>query len=134
MSRFGTGQLACRAGVTIDAVHCFKADGLFSAFALRASGYRRDSNAGRRRLRFIRRNKLLGFTLIGVRRLLQQSAERSVAKIRRVAEAKLIDVEQRMREPERDRDRPHTLITVRPGDGRSEAYTILNTLNEKDSP
>jgi DNA-binding transcriptional MerR regulator len=84
------------------------------------------------RLRFIRRAKALGFTLGDIRALLSLSDERSVAKIRRAAEAKLADVERRIEELERIRDGLRTLVRACPGHGRAEACPILNALNAED--
>jgi DNA-binding transcriptional MerR regulator len=61
-----------------------------------ASGYRRYGDAELKRLRFIRRAKALGFTLEDIRSLLSLSEERNVAKVKRAAEGKLADVEQRI--------------------------------------
>lgn len=134
MSRFGTGQLASQAGVTIDSVRCYQRDGPLSVSTRLATGYRGYLGAERKRVRFIRRTKLLGCALAGIRSLLKLSAERSVARIKRVADARLTDVEQHILELECVRDGLRSLISARPGHGRAEAYRILNTLNEEDSP
>jgi DNA-binding transcriptional MerR regulator len=60
--------------------------------------------------------------------------ERSVAKVKRAAEAKLADVEQRLAELERIRNGLRSLVAACPGHGRAEACPILNALNEEDAP
>ena len=97
------------------------------------SGYRRYGDTELKRLRFIRRAKALGFTLADIRELLSLSDERSVAKVKRAAEAKLADVEQRLAELERIRNGLRSLVAACPGHGRAEACPILNALNEEDA-
>lgn len=101
MSTWGIGQLAKRAGVAIHTVrYCERNNLLVSARRL-ASGYRRYGETELKRLRFIQRAKALGFSLEEIRALLSLSAERSVTKIKRAAEAKLNDIERRIAELER---------------------------------
>ncbi len=133
MANLGIGQLAKRAGVAIDTVRYYERNNLLSPSSRLASGYRRYGEAELKRLRFIRRAKALGFTLEDIRALLSLSDERSVAKVKRAAEVKLADVEQRIDELERIRDGLRTLIKACPGHGRAEACPILNALNAEDA-
>jgi Zn(II)-responsive transcriptional regulator len=133
MSNLGIGQLAKRAGVAIDTVRYYERNRLLAPAGRRASGYRRYGDAELKRLRFIRRAKALGFTLADIRSLLSLSEERNVGKVKRAAEAKLADVEQRIEELHRIQAGLRTLINACPGHGRAEACPILNALNEEDS-
>jgi DNA-binding transcriptional MerR regulator len=56
-----------------------------------ASGYRRYGDLELARLRFIRRTQALGFTLREVKELLALSAQRDVGRVKRSAQAKLVD-------------------------------------------
>lgn len=76
----------------------------------------------------------MGFSLADVRALLSLSDERNVAKIKRAAEARLADVEQRLAELERIRNALQALVAACPGHGRAEACPILNALNQEDAP
>jgi Zn(II)-responsive transcriptional regulator len=134
MSNLGIGQLAKRAGVAIDTVRYYERNGLLSPAGRLASGYRRYGEAELKRLRFIRRAKALGFTLADIRELLSLSDERSVAKIKKAAEARLADVDRRIEELERIREGLHTLVKACPGHGRAEACPILNALNAEGAP
>ena len=98
MSMFGIGQLAKRAGVAIDTVRYYERNDLLAPSGRLASGYRRYGDVELKRLRFIRRAKALGFSLTDIRGLLALSDERSVAKVKRAAEKKLVDIEQRIAE------------------------------------
>ncbi len=131
MSMFGIGQLAKRAGVAIDTVRYYERNDLLAPSGRLASGYRRYGDVELKRLRFIRRAKALGFSLTDIRGLLALSDERSVAKVKRAAEKKLVDIEQRIAELERIRDGLHTLIAACPGHGRAEACPILNALTQE---
>jgi len=131
MSTYSIGQLARRAGVAIDTVRYYERNQLLDPAGRLESGYRRYGDSELRRLRFIRRAKALGFSLADVRALLSLSDERNVAKVKRAAEARLADVEQRLAELERIRNGLQALVAACPGHGRAEACPILNALNEE---
>jgi MerR family copper efflux transcriptional regulator len=133
MSNLSIGQLALRTGVAIDTVRYYERNGLLQPAGRLASGYRRYGEAELKRLRFIRRAKALGFTLEDVRALLELSAERNVAKVKRAAQAKLADIDVRIAELERVRGGLHKLIAACPGHGRAEACPILNALNDAET-
>ena len=134
MPTFSIGQLAKRAGVAIDTVRYYERNAMLTPAGRLESGYRRYGETELKRLRFIRRAKVLGFTLADIRELLSLSDERNVAKVRLAAEAKLAEVEQRLAELERIRNGLRTLVAACPGHGRAEACPILNALNEEDTP
>lgn len=132
MTTLGIGQLARRADVAIDTVRYYERNQLLSPAGRLASGYRRYGEGELKRLRFIRRAKVLGFTLEEIRELLSLSDERNVAQVRRAAERKLADIEQRVAELQRIRRGLRTLIAACPGHGRAEACPILNALGQQE--
>jgi MerR family copper efflux transcriptional regulator len=132
MSSLSIGQLAKQAGVAIDTVRYYERNALLAPAGRLASGYRRYVAIELKRLRFIRRAKALGFSLDDVRGLLTLSDERDVAEVKRAAERKLDDIEQRIAELERIRAGLNTLITACPGHGRAEACPILNALTQEE--
>ena len=134
MPTFSIGQLAKRAGVAVDTVRYYERNAMLTPAGRLESGYRRYGETELKRLRFIRRAKVLGFTLADIRELLSLSDERNVAKVKLAAQAKLADVEQRLAELERIRNGLRSLIAACPGHGRAEACPILNALNEEDTP
>jgi Zn(II)-responsive transcriptional regulator len=134
MPTFSIGQLAKRAGVAIDTVRYYERNAMLTPAGRLESGYRRYGETELKRLRFIRRAKVLGFTLADIRELLSLSDECNVAKVKLAAEAKLAEVEQRLAELERIRNGLRTLVAACPGHGRAEACPILNALNEEDTP
>jgi Zn(II)-responsive transcriptional regulator len=133
MPTFSIGQLAKRAGVAIDTVRYYERKQLLSPAGRLLSGYRRYGDGELKRLRFIRRAKSLGFSLADIRELLSLSDERNVARVKRAAQAKLADIEQRMAELERIGNGLRKLVAACPGHGRAEACPILNALNEEDT-
>lgn len=133
MSQLSIGELAKRAGVAIDTVRYYERNALLEPAGRLASGYRRYGASELRRLRFIRRAKALGFTLADVRGLLALSAGRDVAKVKRAAEAKLVDISARIAELERIQHGLRSLIAACPGHGSAETCPILNALAQEDS-
>ncbi len=131
MAAFGIGQLAKRADVAIDTVRYYERNGLLQPSGRLASGYRHYGEIELKRLRFIRRAKVLGFSLEDIRGLLTLSDEHDVAKIKTKAQAKLADIEQRIAELKRVRDGLRTLIAACPGHGRAETCPILNALTQE---
>lgn len=132
MSNLSIGQLARHTGVAVDTVRYYERNGLLEPAGRLASGYRRYGEAELKTLRFIRRAKALGFTLEDIRGLLELSAERNVAKVKRAAQSKLADIEARIAELQRVRGGLHKLIAACPGHGRAEACPILNALNDEE--
>lgn len=128
----GIGELAKRAGVGIDTVRYYERNGLLAPSARRPSGYRRYGELELSRLRFIRRAQALGFTLREVRELLALSAQKDVASVKRSAQAKLADVEQRLASLQRIRDGLKELIDACPGHGRAADCPILKALGGAD--
>lgn len=133
MDSIGIGTLAKRAGVRIDTVRYYEKNGLLSPRARLASGYRRYGELEVSRLRFIRRAQALGFTLKEVRELLALSAQKDVARIKRSAQAKLDDVNERIAALERIREGLSTLIAACPGHGRAADCPILNALGGEEN-
>ena len=128
MDSIGIGALAKRAGVGIDTVRYYERAGLLAPRSRLSSGYRRYSELELARLRFIRRAQALGFTLKEVRELLSLSAQRDVARVKRTAQAKVIDVERRIAELEKVRTGLSKLIAACPGHGRAADCPILQAL------
>lgn len=129
------GELAQRASVGIDTVRYYERQGLLPAPERMASGYRQYDQADVARLRFIRRAKALGFTLIEIRDLLALSGRRDddMGSLKAAATEKLTDVETKLAELTRIRDGLRTLVASCPGHGALEQCPILNALAEDRS-
>jgi MerR family copper efflux transcriptional regulator len=129
-SHITIGAVARRAGVGIDTIRYYEREGLLPQPQRRASGYRDYGLDAVERLRFIRRAKDLGFTLEGIRELLALSTdrERGVKSVKQRAEARLGEVEQRIRELQRMKRGLKQLIDACPGHGPLEHCPILRAL------
>jgi MerR family transcriptional regulator, copper efflux regulator len=128
----GISQLARRAGVGIDTVRYYERSGLLAPSQRLSSGYRRYGALELARLRFIRRAQGLGFTLKEVSALLNLSAQRNVAQVKRSAEAKLADVDRRIASLQRVRTGLAHLIEACPGQGRAADCPILQALANEE--
>lgn len=126
------GELASRAEVGIDTVRYYERQGLLPTPQRQASGYRRYDRSDVARLRFVRRAKVLGFTLSEIRDLLVLSDHREddMGSMKSAALAKLVAVEIKLAEITRIRDGLRTLVASCPGRGMLELCPILEALAE----
>ena len=128
------GAVAKRAGVAIDTIRYYEREGLLPEPVRRASGYRSYGEDTLTQLRFIRRAKDLGFTLVEIRELLALSADRQrgVKAVKQRAEQRLAAIEQRIAELQRVRDGLAQLVSACPGHGKPEACPILRALTDAE--
>ncbi len=129
------GRVARAAGVAIDTIRYYEREGLLPEPERRLSGYRDYTPDAVTRLRFIRRAKELGFTLEEIRELLALSAdrERGVRGVRQRAEARLVEIERRIRELKRVQRGLKNLIEACPGHGAPERCPILTALSHEEA-
>ncbi|MEO6154252.1 MAG: MerR family transcriptional regulator [Thermomonas sp.] len=129
------GTLAQRADVGIDTIRYYEREGMIPAPLRTPSGYRdyRDDDVAR--LRFVRRAKLLGFTLQEIRELLELTASASddMAGLNARAQAKVDDVNGRIAELVRVRDALQRLVTACPGHGALDTCPIMAALSQEPS-
>src|SRR5207249_9906662 len=92
--RIAIGVLATHTGTNIETIRYYERVGLLPAPARRSGGYRLYGTAHLKRLNFIRRARVLGFSLADVRKLLTLADQRRrpCAEVRAVAAAHLEDV------------------------------------------
>ena len=124
------GTVAKAAGIGIDAVRFYERRGLIPAPARQPSGYRMYSADVVLSLRFIRRAKDLGFSLKEISELLSldTAAGATAADVRKLAEAKLADMEQRIRALQRMRRALKKTVDGCPGQGPTSGCSILRSL------
>lgn len=94
-----TGEVAARAGVNVQTLRYYERRGLLKEPERRLSGYREYPPDAVQLIRFIKRAQDLGFTLSEVEDLLRLRAdhESACAEVRSAAEAKIEDIEQKIR-------------------------------------
>ena len=124
------GELADRAGVTVDTIRFYERRGLIAEPRRRDSGYRIYSPDYVERIRFIKRAQELGFALKEVDELLslRVSEGSSCAAVRRQAETKLKDVEEKIRDLTRVRKVLLELAAACPGAGPISDCPILEAI------
>jgi len=124
------GEVAKAAGIGIDAVRFYEREGLIPTPARRPSGYREYTPDVVVNLRFIKRAKELGFSLkeIGDLLRLEASDATTAADVRERAEAKLEDLEERIRALQQMRRALRKLVESCPGQGPLSGCSILRAL------
>ena len=97
--RLTIGSLARRAGVGVPALRFYERAGLLPKPARSGANYRLYSEEAVARIQFIRRAQELGFTLNQIKNLLELRVNRrtSCAEVRSRAQAKIADIETRIR-------------------------------------
>jgi MerR family transcriptional regulator, copper efflux regulator len=125
------GQVAKRAGVGVETVRFYERQGLLAEPDRRASGYRQYGGEAVSVLRVIRRAKDLGFTLKEIKGLLALRLDGSAKRsdVRRQAQAKLADIEERIRDLRRMRAALVRLVDACHGDGPASGCPILGALD-----
>ncbi len=128
------GEVAKAAGIGIDAVRFYEREGLIAEPARRPSGYRMYSPDVVLSLRFIRRAKELGFSLKEISELLslETDPESTAADVRKLAEAKLANIEERIRALQRMRRALRKAAESCPGQGPMSGCSILQALNREE--
>jgi MerR family mercuric resistance operon transcriptional regulator len=98
MNTLTIGQLAKRAGVNLETIRYYERRSLLPDPSRRASGYRQYSLDAVARIRFIKRAQELGFSLTQIGELLSLRVDAQTAchEVRQLAEAKVIEIEQKL--------------------------------------
>lgn len=93
------GEVAERGGVNLQTIRYYEREGLLLEPPRLASGYRMFPAETVRRVRFIKRAQDLGFTLAEIKELLSLriDSKRNSAEVRALAEAKISDIEEKIR-------------------------------------
>jgi MerR family transcriptional regulator, copper efflux regulator len=133
MKSLTIGQVAHEAGVGIETVRFYERKGLIEEPTRRASGYRQYGEEVVDRLRFIREAKDLGFTLNEIKELLSLKLDpsSSCAEVKGRAEAKIADIEEKIRTLQRMKRALAKLTKACSGDGPTSKCPILEALEPK---
>lgn len=97
---FNIGQAASQSGVSAKMIRHYETLGLLPTVARTDAGYRQYGEAQIHTLRFIRRARLLGFSMVEIAELLKlwQNQGRASADVKRIALAHVADLERRIAE------------------------------------
>ena len=134
MKTFTIGQVAREAGIGVETVRFYERQGLIEEPSRRASGYRQFDEGVVNRLRFIRKAKELGFTLNEIKELLslKVAPSSSCADVKGRAEAKIADIEEKIRTLQRMKRALVELTKACKGDGPTNECPILESLDGKE--
>lgn len=129
------GRLARGAGVNLETVRYYERRGLLPRPPRSPSGYRLFPVEATRRLRFIRRAQGLGFSLGEIRELLSLriSASARSTDVRRRAEAKIADIDAKIRSLDSMKKTLRKLTNSCEACGPIAECPILESLDKEDS-
>ena len=125
------GQVAGLAGIGVETVRFYERAGLLEAPERRQSGYRQYGEEVVQRLLFIRRAKELGFSLAEIRELLslRDDPEATAGEVRARAEAKVAEIEAKVRDLQRMKKALLTLTATCSGHGSVRTCPIIEALD-----
>lgn len=134
MQTLTIGVLAKQADVGAGTLRYYERLGLLSPAGRSGAGYRLYHATDLQRLRFIRRAQQLGFSLEQIALLLKlsQDHDAQAVDVRRVAEDKLADITERIRDLQRIQEALRALAARCHGDGAASHCPILAALNEPE--
>ena len=133
MKSFTIGQVAERSGVGIETVRFYEREGLIPKPNRSSSGYLLFDDETIARLQFIRRAKELGFTLNEIKELLslRLNATTSCADIKSRAEAKITNIDEKIRTLRRMKTALKKLTSQCNSQGSVNECSILDALDSK---
>ena len=123
------GRLAQAAAVNVETIRYYQRRGLLSEPAKPLGGQRRYPREAVKRVRFIKRAQNLGFTLEEVHGLLALDDGQSCRDTRRLAEKKLVVIEERLADLTRMRKLLRGLIAECESGKRPRSCPIIATLS-----
>ena len=135
MPALTTGELAKQGGVNLESIRFYERERLLPKAPRTASGYRMFSADDVRRVRFIKRAQELGFSLKEIKELLalRFDPDTSCADVRKRAETKLSDIDQKISDLKRMRKILARLTSACPGRGNLDRCPILESLDSTNS-
>ncbi len=134
MQTLTIGKAAKQSGVGIDTVRFYEREGLLPKASRTSSGYRLYTPSDVERLRFIRRAKTLGFSLEEISELLNLNAAKgSRASVRKLAQHRLTDLNQKISELTAIRDALATLVKRCSGEGSLKGCPIIQGVLAQDA-
>ena len=130
MDRLLMGEVAKRGGVGLETIRYYERQGLLPKPPRSASGYRMFPPDSARRVRFIKRAQELGFTLKEIKELLALRIEpdTSCADVRQFADAKLADIDEKIRTLQSMKRVLKRVAATCPENGPITACPILESL------
>jgi MerR family transcriptional regulator, copper efflux regulator len=131
MNRLTTGELAEQAKVHVETLRYYERRGLIEQPPRSASNYRLYPEDAVRRVRFIKRAQELGFSLKDIKELLSLRAapEAECGEVRRHAEAKIVDINEKIHSLMAMKSALSKLVAECSGEGPLTECPILESLD-----
>lgn len=135
MEPLSIGQVADAAGVGVETVRFYHRKGLVEEPPRQGTSHRRYPPEAVARIRFIRGAQNLGFSLKEIEELLslRMTTGATKAEVKAQAEAKVAEIEEKMRDLQRIRDTLIKLIGACEGSGSLDDCPILDAFEEGPS-
>jgi MerR family transcriptional regulator, copper efflux regulator len=132
MEGLTTARLAHEGGVNVETIRYYERHGLLPKPPRTHSGYRIFSDDSVKWLRFIKHAKDLGFSLKEIKELLALRVRpgSSCVDVRRKAEAKIVDVDQKIQHLQTIKKALQSLTATCAGKGPVSTCSILEALEE----
>jgi MerR family copper efflux transcriptional regulator len=132
MDSLTIGKVAKRACVGVETLRFYERQGLIDQPPRRDSGYRQYPADTVDRLRFIKRAKELGFSLREIKELmaLRVAPGAKCPRVRKRAEAKMGDIEEKIRSLQRMKQALQKLAAACEGEGSVSKCPILDALED----
>lgn len=133
METLTIGKVASQAGVGIETIRFYERQALIDPPPRSASGYRLFPVSTVQRLRFIRRAKELGFSLKEIKELLilQSDPQATCGDIKKRAEKKLNDIDQRIHDLETMRNALKILLSACSSNETSAECPIMQAIADE---
>ena len=128
------GQLAEAAGVNVETIRYYQRRGLLAVPLRPLGGQRRYAEDAMRQIAFIRRAQDLGFTLEEIASLLALGRDAEPGKARAYAEKKYEELESRLAELVRMRDKLRDLVRRSGDPGSTQPSPFIRYLYGEDGP
>jgi MerR family copper efflux transcriptional regulator len=129
------GEVAERSGVNLQTILYYERQKLLPEPPRLPSGYRMFPEQTVNRIRFIKRAQELGFSLAEIGDLLsiQVDPNKECSNVKRLAEAKIADIEEKIRTLKAMKHVLSGLTKLCPGQGPSSECPILETIDAKEA-
>ncbi len=134
MKALSIGQVARQTGVGVETVRFYERRGLLEKPPRKESGYRQYPPEAILRIRFIKKAKEVGFSLKEIKELLslRLDATATCEDVKSRAEAKMLDIEQKIQGLQKMKQALTDLTAACSEDGPVSECPILQMLEEKE--
>ena len=129
------GEVAERARVNLQTIRYYEREKLLPEPPRLAAGYRMYPEQTVRRVRFIKRAQQIGFTLSEIRDLLaiRIGGDRTSSEVRVLAQAKIIDIEEKMQTLQRMKEALGRITERCSGCGPASECPILESIDSDEA-